>query len=509
MSLLLNALKQAEKNKSEAVFPVKDAPENTADFSAPLDEGLVELEMLPDFDLSDTSEKPVPETPTLDTRIIHVETALTFSDTDTTVEPALSLVEGNNADAERLEPAPGPIATTPNQTETTVGAASLPTATPYETPEPLEPEPAQTLAAKPEMSDSAALKSSAERKLAETLISLNKREATDRRNGFRWMLAILLFGLISVVSYLYWLTLPPVSNPYSIAAAIETEAAQEGSKTVSYDDEAAVNAELPSAQNAVAIPADITAEDFPATTSDRETPALEENRFKSEPQPSFRPTESDRSYSIEPAAGYADSTNAISVKRRQRIPETAVLLKEAYQTYQNRDDITATRLYREVLSLKPHNIDALLGLGAIAERQGNAPQARYWFEQALASDGNNAFAQNALARLADNANPADRESRLKSLIDRGLADGGTYAELGNLFASDRRWRDAQAAYFQAVEKQPEHALYHYNLAVALDRLNKADIALRYYRQAYHLSKRQTVPFDRGRILQRIQQLEQR
>lgn len=509
MSLLLNALKQAEKKQSEVVQSVKDESESVGDVTIAQDEGLIEpglieLEMLPDFDLSDT---PAPKNPALEPPITHgktpfeaAETVTTLADTKTTAGPVLSLAEDVATDTERPEFDLQPTATPP-------------AASPGPKFEPTKPVPAQTLTAEPPYEppkpDSGSLKSAADRQLAETLINLNKREKNDNRNSLRWVVAVLLIGLIAAVTYLYQLTLPPASNLYPIADAIETEVAPEDLEPAPDDYATADIAALASAPSMDATPDDNTAEGFPAASLSRKTPALTENRYPSEPQPNFRPSENDPSFSIEPAAGYTDSANAIAVKRRQRIPETAALLKEAYRAYQGRDDITATGFYKEVLSLKPHNIDALLGLGAIAERQGNAPQAKFWFEQVLASDGNNAFAQNALARLTKAANPADQESRLKSLIDKGLADAGTHAELGNVYASNQRWRDAQAAYFEAVEKQPEHALYHYNLAIALDRLNKADIALRYYRQAYHLSERQPAPFDRARILQRIQQLEQR
>jgi tetratricopeptide (TPR) repeat protein len=169
----------------------------------------------------------------------------------------------------------------------------------------------------------------------------------------------------------------------------------------------------------------------------------------------------------------------------------------------------ARDLYDEVLSAEPQNVDALLGLAAIDTRNGNAEQAARHYARALELEPRNSTAQAGLISLIGQADPQLSETRLKQLIAREPS-GFLYFALGNLYARQGQWPQAQPAYFQAYELQPDNPDYAYNLAVGLEHLGQTKIALNYYRRALELSSlRGHASFDHARVQDRIGQLSAR
>ena len=79
--------------------------------------------------------------------------------------------------------------------------------------------------------------------------------------------------------------------------------------------------------------------------------------------------------------------------------------------------------------------------------------------------------------------------------------------LGNQFAAQGRWAEAQQAYFQAYASDPEHADFAYNLAISLDRMHQTKPALEFYRRALALAESRPVSFDKGQVSKRVLQLE--
>jgi uncharacterized protein HemY len=67
--------------------------------------------------------------------------------------------------------------------------------------------------------------------------------------------------------------------------------------------------------------------------------------------------------------------------------------------------------------------------------------------------------------------------------------------LGNLYASQSRWAEAQSAFFEAHRLEPDNADVLYNLAVALDNLNQPRLAADFYRRALTQARGRNVQFD--------------
>jgi uncharacterized protein HemY len=155
----------------------------------------------------------------------------------------------------------------------------------------------------------------------------------------------------------------------------------------------------------------------------------------------------------------------------------------AYNAYVAGNDSEAQALYKRVLQRETHNVDALLGMAAIAERQNRMDDALGWYQKVLEADPKNTIALTATA-----GNTADRQTQalqLKNLIAQHPNDANAYANLGAYFSEQSQWPEAQQAYFEAfrLNASAENAL---NLAVSLDQMGKPKLALPYYQQALAL-----------------------
>lgn len=183
-------------------------------------------------------------------------------------------------------------------------------------------------------------------------------------------------------------------------------------------------------------------------------------------------------------------------------------LAAAYRAYQAGDDTAAQAAYRKVLQADVRSVDALLGMAAIAMRQQRGNDAMGWYGQVLEIEPRNSYAQAAMADLLAQVDPVSSESRIKNLIAVQPEAAHLYAALGSIHAERNDWLQAQQAYFEAHRldaSNPEHA---FNLAVSLDQLGKAALALQYYRQTLSLlDNRAAAALDRAALESRIAQLQ--
>jgi Flp pilus assembly protein TadD len=179
------------------------------------------------------------------------------------------------------------------------------------------------------------------------------------------------------------------------------------------------------------------------------------------------------------------------------------ILNSAYLAYRSGKFEQAQQLYSEVIKLDARNIDAILGLAVIAQRRGEDSLAAHYYSQALALDPRNAVANAGMSALTTDDN---RESRLKSLLNEQQDSSSLHFALGNRYAEQARWAEAQQAYFNAYRLEPNNAELAFNLAVSLDRLGQKLSAAQYYQRALQLDPEQHAGFDRKQISQRIEDL---
>ena len=204
------------------------------------------------------------------------------------------------------------------------------------------------------------------------------------------------------------------------------------------------------------------------------------------------------------------SSGDISVRRdAASIAPISPTLMQAYETLQSGDHARAKGLYEQVLQAEPRNIDALLGLGAIALTEGQIDDASRYYLRVLELDPRNSYAQAGLISIVGGADLQASESRLKQLIARDPS-AFLYFSLGNLYAEQGQWPSAQQAYFQAYQMQKDNPDYAFNLAIGLEHLGQNRLALDYYRKALDLSfKKGHANFDQSLVIQRVGQLSTR
>ena len=188
------------------------------------------------------------------------------------------------------------------------------------------------------------------------------------------------------------------------------------------------------------------------------------------------------------------------------VSPVAALLDSAHTAYGTGDLAHARARYLEVLASEPDNPDALTGLGAIALQEGRRTPARQFFQRALLARPLDPVAVAGLSR-AERPDPIQAESRLKDSLAAQPEAAGTQLALGDTFATQQRWAEAQQAYFQAHGLAPDNPDIAYNLAVALDHLGQRRPAASFYRQALRLAERQPARFPRHLCETRLHALQ--
>jgi Flp pilus assembly protein TadD len=199
------------------------------------------------------------------------------------------------------------------------------------------------------------------------------------------------------------------------------------------------------------------------------------------------------------------ATPGVAVRRKVEADTITPALLDAWQAYQRGDYVTAAQGYRQVLGKDAHNRDALLGLAATAQQQGQDEAAQGYYRQMLVLDPRDPDAHAALSvYMAGDA--GDSESRLKRLLAEQPRSGALHFALGNLYAEQSNWGDAQHHYFNAYTLEPSNAQFAFNLAVSLDHLGQRKLAAQHYQLALQLDVSGNSGFDHAQAQQRLNEL---
>ncbi|MCH9704803.1 MAG: hypothetical protein K0U15_01585 [Proteobacteria bacterium] len=198
----------------------------------------------------------------------------------------------------------------------------------------------------------------------------------------------------------------------------------------------------------------------------------------------------------------------VQVKLSAEGQERQKMLNQARAFYNKGSYLEAETIYRNVLIMSPTNRDALRGIARIGVTTGRYQAAVATYLDLLNYYPNDPIAIAELSNLrGDSGNFYEVEKALKGTLGKmPAADGRLYFSLGNLYAQNRKFKDAQQAYFDAFSRETNNPDYAYNLAVILDYLNKPQLALRYYREALQLSVDLPVGFNRVEVKARIEDL---
>jgi tetratricopeptide (TPR) repeat protein len=183
-------------------------------------------------------------------------------------------------------------------------------------------------------------------------------------------------------------------------------------------------------------------------------------------------------------------------------------LERAYEAVQRNDLEVAREIYQGVLQREPNSRDALLGMATIDVKTRNYEIAEARYLRLLELDPRDGYAHAGLLALRQ-ADPVASESRLKNLLTSQPESPQLYFALGNQYALQSRWSEAQQAYFRALAADPENPDYAFNLAVSLDHLHQKVQAVEFYRRSLALGERRPATFDRALAAARARDLQQR
>jgi len=186
--------------------------------------------------------------------------------------------------------------------------------------------------------------------------------------------------------------------------------------------------------------------------------------------------------------------------------QVAPAVQNGYTAIQGGDLATARQQYDLALLQDPNNRDALLGSAAVALREHDGKQASAYYLRLLELDPNDPEALAGMAELRA-GDLQTSEIKLRGLARQHPESGPVQFALGNLYARQGRWAEAQQSYFRAFSAIPDNADYAFNLGVGLDRMNQPRLAANYYRRALELAQAVQPGFNIDAVRKRLQVLE--
>lgn len=180
-------------------------------------------------------------------------------------------------------------------------------------------------------------------------------------------------------------------------------------------------------------------------------------------------------------------------------------LVDAYEALKNAEYPRARALYAKLVLADPSSTDAQLGMATVFARTGDSTMAARHYRQVLVIDPRNGAALAGLLAVRDSRSPS-LEVELKTLVGRNPEAASLRFTLGNLYATERRWVEAQQAYFEAYRLESSNADYMYNLAVSLDQLKQPKLALEYYLKALAAQPTSGGQFSPAAVSRRVKDL---
>jgi Flp pilus assembly protein TadD len=346
-----------------------------------------------------------------------------------------------------------------------------------------------------------------ERKQAQQLFEAKEMDVNPRKPFYITLAALGVFAL-GAVGYI-WYEMQPKNN-----YTVPPPSAQSAQPAVAPPPMAAAPAPEPAAPAATAVtPPAGSQPAMPATIAS--APGAAPAPAAPAAAPSVVPaTRRAAASARQTAAATTTAPEQAAARRRDgdikitsaQTPQTDPVLLSAYQAFNAGDLARARDGYQQVLRAIPNNRDALLGLAAIETQDGQYAAAERFYVRLLELDPRDAHAQAGLIGLKGQIDPVSAESRLKTMIAAQPEAHFLNFTLGNQYAAQGRWAEAQQAYFRAYTGDPEHPDFAYNLAVSLDKMHQSGPALEYYRRALALAKGHQVSFDTAQVSKRVSQL---
>ncbi len=199
---------------------------------------------------------------------------------------------------------------------------------------------------------------------------------------------------------------------------------------------------------------------------------------------------------------------AIQISKSNQLEKRSVIVNEAYKAFNAGQLDTARSLYLDAIRLQPENRDAHLGLAAIAIKNNDPAAAYSHYAILLKLNPDDALAISALQSLYQSPDPVRDESAIKLLLQKEGDVPYLYFNLGNIYARQQRWPEAQQAFFDAYRLDTGNVDYVLNLAISLDHMQQYATAYDYYQTALDLAAQSNNDINFVAIKQRVDVLSQ-
>lgn len=470
MSLLLEALKKAEKAKEEAQRRTSGAPATSS--AAAGDTAQARSQTRAELSLQDDAPQPVEGKP--------VVTRAELPD----ISPSLEILSDDIASPK------GPAASSPSARRAPAREPEAPARRP----------------------SAQSVDRSADQASAKKVFEAKFREPNPRL-PFYLTMGALGVAAACTIGYFWYQLRPPAplvnTNPPASASAAAVPASPASTPVSSVPASSATRSAIPGLPGAASQPSAPPASATPTAASPRSsspTPAVPRAssvtpaELVARSAPPARPA-------APRAATRPSEPEAITPVASRPAPQVSPKVESGYEAFTAGDLVRARTDYEEALREEPSNRDALLGLAAVDVRSGRFESAEAIYLKLLRADPRDANAQAGLIALRGaRMDPLVTESRVKSLLAADPQANVLHFTLGNQYAQQGRWAEAQQEYFKAFAAEPENADFAYNLAVSLDHLRQGKLALEYYQRALSLAATRAGSFDPAAARARIAQL---
>jgi len=155
----------------------------------------------------------------------------------------------------------------------------------------------------------------------------------------------------------------------------------------------------------------------------------------------------------------------------------------------------ALGFYERTLQQEPRSVLAQLGRGSSLQKLGRLDESRAAYERALKVDPNNREALTNLTVILAEREPGEALKRLQDLEREYPGFSPIKAQIGLVYAKLGSFEPALDYLRRAVSLTPDAAMYQYNLALVLDRLNRSEQAVASYERVLASAAAGRVPPD--------------
>ncbi len=187
---------------------------------------------------------------------------------------------------------------------------------------------------------------------------------------------------------------------------------------------------------------------------------------------------------------FAGVGNAVQVRRVSQQAQDNVTA--GYNALVRGDHEMALGFYERALQQEPRSVLAQLGRGAALQKLGRTEEARTAYDRVLKVDPGNREALTNLTAIVAEREPGEALKRLLDLERDYPSFSPIKAQIGLMYARMGSFEPALDYLRRAVNITPDAPMYNYNLALVLDRLDRAEQAVASYERVLSAA-------DRGRI----------